>query len=47
MIQPNKQFDKVKSRIFCSRCIQVARVNIRQQMKNEANEMWELNRCPY
>jgi len=23
---------------------QVARVNIRQQMKNEANEMWELNR---
>ena len=23
---------------------EVARVNIRQQMKNEANEMWELNR---
>lgn len=23
---------------------EVARVNIRQQMKNEANEMWEQNR---
>ena len=25
---------------------QVARVNIRQQQKNEANELWELNRRP-